>query len=252
MSHPDPAFAHFIVRGLQDGFHIGFAHQSQRLRSKGRNHPSSLANPTSVDDFINAELRAGRLVGPITSHIRPLLHTSPIGLVPKGHATNKWRVIVDLSSPAKASVNDGIESELCSLRYATLDNALQLITRLGQGAELVKMDLKDAYRLVPVHPADHYLLAITWQGEIFVDRSLPFGLRSALKLFTAVADAMAWALFRRGIRLFLHYLDDFLFIGAPGSLEAATAKAQAASVFQELGAPIASHKTEGPSTVLHS
>ena len=247
-SHPDPEFTSFILRGLRDGFRIGFAHQSQRLRATDRNHPSSLANPTSVNAFIAAELDAGRLQGPVAASAKPLLHTSPIGLVPKGHTMNRWRMIVDLSFPATASVNDGIKADLCSLRYATLDDALQLVSLLGRDSKLVKIDLKDAYRMIPIHPADHYLLAITWEGATYVDRSLPFGLRSAHKLFTAVADALAWALFRRGIRFLLHYLDDFLFIGEPDSLEAATAKAYATEVFNELGVPVASHKTEGPET----
>ena len=80
-----------------------------------------------------------------------------------------------------------------------------------------------------------------------MDRSLPFGLRSAPKLFTALADAVTWALFSRGIRFLLHYLDDFLFIGPPGSQEAARARYIATAVFEELGVPIAVQKTEGPS-----
>ena len=171
-----------------------------------------------------------------------------MGLVPKGHNTGRWRLIVDLSSPRWASVNDGISEDLCSLRYASLDDALRLICHFGLGCQLVKMDLKDAYRVVPVHPDDQHLLGISWKEEVYMDRSLPFGLRSAPKLFTAVADAMTWALFSRGIRFLLHYLDDFLFVGHPGSQEASRAKDIATAVFSELGVPIATHKTEGPST----
>ena len=171
-----------------------------------------------------------------------------MGLVPKGHNTCRWRLIVDLSSPRRASVNDGNSKELCSLRYALLDDALRLICHFGPGCHLVKMDLKDAYRVVSVHPDDQHLLGISWDGAVYMDRSLPFGLRSAPKLFTAVADAMTWALFSRGILYLLHYIDDFLFLGRPGSPEAARAKEVAIAVFRELGAPIAMHKTEGPST----
>ena len=96
-----------------------------------------------------------------------------------------------------------------------MDEALDLIRALGPGTQLVKMDLKEAYRIIPVHPDYHHLLAITWEGAVYVDRSLPFGLRSAPKIFTAVADAMAWALHTRGIRLLLHYLDNFFCFLAP-------------------------------------
>ena len=59
---------------------------------------------------------------------------------------------------------------------------------------------------------------------------------------------MAWALFSRGIRFLLHYLDDFLFIVPPGSQEAACIKDVAITVFRDLGVPVAAHKTEGPVT----
>ena len=109
------------------------------------------------------------------------------------------------------------------------------------------MDLKDDYRIVPVHPQDHHLLAISWENRVYIDRALPFGLRSAPKLFTAVADALAWALHCQGIRFILHYLDDFLFLGTS---EARSAANTVTETFNSLGVPVAAHKTEGPSTVL--
>ena len=64
----------------------------------------------------------------------------------------------------------------------------------------------------------------------------------------AVADAMAWALHSSGIQYLLHYLDDFLFVGPPGSQDAAIAGQVATAVFHELGMPVAVHKTEGLAT----
>ena len=40
----------------------------------------------------------------------------------------------------------------------------------------------------------------------------PFGLRSAPKVFSAVADALLWAMHQNGITHVLRYLDDFLFV----------------------------------------
>ena len=48
------------------------------------------------------------------------------------------------------------------------------------------MDLKDVYCVVPVHTQDHQLLGNWWDGGVYVDRSLPFGLRSANLIFTAI------------------------------------------------------------------
>ena len=88
---------------------------------------------------------------------------------------------MDLSSPWGSSVNEGISAESCSLKYSSVDDAVSIITHLGTNAELVKMDLSKAYRIIPVHPDDQQLLGISWQASTFVDRALPFGLRSAPK-----------------------------------------------------------------------
>ena len=155
---------------------------------------------------------------------------------------------MNLSSPEGYSVNDRICPYLTSVVYASVDNAVEIICRMGPGTELVKMDLKDAYRVIPVHPQDHHLLGTQWCGDTFVDRSLPFGLRSAPKIFTAFSDMVAWAIYYRGVRHLLHYLDDFLLFGQPGTLEAGQAVATARAVFAEAGIPVAEHKTEGPAT----
>ena len=88
---------------------------------------------------------------------------------------------------------------------------MAIIQQLGRDTQLVKLDLKDAYRIVPVHPADFPLPGIRWRERVYIDRALPFGLRSAPKLFNAVADTIACVLSQHGITHLLHYLDDFLF-----------------------------------------
>ena len=44
-------------------------------------------------------------------------------MIPKQHQPGKWRLIVDLSHPKGASMNDGIEADLCSLSYVSIDDA---------------------------------------------------------------------------------------------------------------------------------
>ena len=68
----------------------------------------------------------------------------------------KFHLIVDLSHPAGASVNDWISPTLCSLHYASVDEAVSIIKQLGRGTQLVKLDIKDACRIIPVHPADYH------------------------------------------------------------------------------------------------
>ena len=86
-------------------------------------------HPDVVEEYLQTEIRLGRLVGPFPSHAVPNVHISRFGVIPKSHQVNKWRLIVDLSFPADRSVNDGIPKELCSLKYITIDDAVEHIVR---------------------------------------------------------------------------------------------------------------------------
>ena len=66
-------------------------------------------------------------------------------------------MIVDLSFPFGSSDNDGISSMLVSVSYSSVDDAVRRILYLGKGTQLVKVDLKQAYR---VHSQDQHLLAM--------------------------------------------------------------------------------------------
>ena len=139
---------------------------------------------------------------------------------------------------------------VASITYARVDDAVSTILQLGRGALLIKLDLKHAYRIVPVHPDDHHLLGVTWKGHTYIDRALPFGLRSAPKIFSAVADMIAWALHQAGIQLLLHYLDDFLLLAPPTSEKGAESLRLTMVTLKHLGVPVAAHKTEGPASVI--
>ena len=147
-------------------------------------------------------------------------------------------------------MNDGVEPELCSLTYTTVDQVAEIATNLGRGALLAKVDVESAYRLVPVHPQDRLLQAVQWEGQVYVDPMLPFGLRSAPKIFNAIADAFHWTLQQQGISHVLHYLDDFIIITPPGSTQCRDNLATLLRVTATLGIPIANHKTEGPAVTL--
>ena len=63
-----------------------------------------------------------------------------------------------------------------------------MILNLGKGTQLSKLDLQNAYTMVPVHLEDRPLLGIRWRGAVYLDTALPFGLRSVPKIFSAVVD----------------------------------------------------------------
>ena len=123
-SHPDRNFANYILRGLSTGFRVGHSYtRLRKLRSRGCNHPSCLANQ-----------------GVVAAHFGRSFGWS-----------SGWTNPADVSQqgPHKSNgvSNDGISEDLCSLQYASLDDALRLICHLGPECELVKMDLKNAFRV---------------------------------------------------------------------------------------------------------
>ena len=115
---------------------------------------------------------------------------------------------------------------------------------------MAKVDIRDAYRLVPIHPADRPFLGVSWRDRVFVDCQLLFRLASAPAIFSAIAEALEWVLRQCGVCCMLHYLDKFLLLGSPYSDECAQALAITLSTCSELGIPLALNKTEGPTTEL--
>ena len=146
-------------------------------------------------------------------------------------------------------MNDGIELELCSLKYTSVSEAVRRVMAMDPGTHLTKIDIESAYRIMPVHPDDRSLLGMEWKGRKYIDLALPFGLRSAPKIFNTLADALQWILQSEGIES-IHYLDDFLIFGPPDKEVCEKQLKEVEVVFRRLGVPIACHKTEGPARVI--
>ena len=240
--YPDKQFRDYIVRGIRYGFRIGFDHsRATNFTSKRRNMASAYEHTEVIESYLTNEVQLGHIFGPFERHAIPPVHVSGFGVIPKSH---KWRLIVDLSSPDGSSINDGIDRATCSLSYVTVDDIAQVALQLGRGALIAKTDIKHAYRQVPVHPEDRSLLAMCWRGQVFVDSRLPFGLRSAPLIFSAVADALEWIASQRTVnstRIF-HYIDDFVVVGPPRSDACASSLLALTQTCDNLGVLIAPEK----------
>ena len=101
-----------------------------------------------------------------------------------------------------------------------------------------------------MHPVDHHLLGMEWRKHIYIDTCLPFGLRSAPKLFNTLADLLSWIVEQQGVSLSLHYLDEFLNMGPASSTLCQENFAIFQQVCEELGISLATEKIEGQSTCI--
>ena len=171
-SHPDQRLVEFMLNGICNGFRIGFTKLPSSLKAARSNSEGAREHPDIVTDYLDTEISLGRIAGPFPPKAVPQVHISHFGVIPKGQ-TGRWRLIVDLSHPRGYSVNDGIPKSLCSLKYVTIDEAIKGIIQLGRGTLLAKINIKRAFRLLPVHPADRHMLGMRWNGCIYIDTCFP-------------------------------------------------------------------------------
>ena len=134
-------------------------------------------HPEVIDEYIAHEIKTGRVLGPLNTPPYSNLQINRFGVIPKKNKTNSWRLNLDLSFPFEHSVNDGISKDEFPVSYSKVEDGIAMIVRTGQGAFLGEIDIKSAYRIVPIHPNDRDLLGMKWRNQYFVDLALLFGLR---------------------------------------------------------------------------
>lgn len=136
------------------------------------------------------------------------------------------------------------------LEYITADQVAEVAMHLGSGFLLAKIDIKSAYRLIPVHTSDRTMFGMQWNGNLYIDGMLPFGLCCAPKIFNVIADALEWCVAQKGVHHIFHYLDDFLVMGPPNSTECHTSLHTLETTCAKLGVPLAPEKRDGPAWTL--
>ena len=50
--------------------------------------------------------------------------------------------------------------------HVSIDHLSSLVQSAGKGALLIKADIKEAYRVLPIHPDDQALLGVQWKDNI--------------------------------------------------------------------------------------
>ena len=75
----------------------------------------------------------------------------------------------------------------------------------------MKIDLKDAYYTVPIHPNHRRYLRFMYQGILYEFGCLPFGLSSAPRAFTKLLKPVVVLIRLLGIHVVI-YLDDILLL----------------------------------------
>lgn len=210
-NHPDRIFANTLITIIARGVKIGYQGPDQLLLNHA--HPSAAAAPEILSKDLHKQDENDRLTKLDDAPSNHFI-SSPLGLVPKHNGG--WRRIHDLSFPRQHSVNHYIDEAFGALEYTVLDDAIDALLVQGRGAVMVKRDLADAFRHIPIAESDWWLLGFFWDGHYYIDRFLPFGLRTAPFIFDLFAKALHWILVAVLFwAIVFHYLDDFFAILPP-------------------------------------
>ena len=169
---------HFLVDGFRCGFRVNFV--GDRLPYESPNLKSVLDQP----DIARIKLR---------KECPPPPSFCKLSYFSFGRCTQKdpseFRLIHHLSYPKGNSVNDAIPDYCSSVKYASVSDAITAIKAIGKGCFSAKTDIKSAFRIVPIHPADYSLLGMNLDNLYYFDRCLPMGLSSSCNIFEAFSTA---------------------------------------------------------------
>lgn len=249
IDYPDKSAAIFLARGFEFGFKLHY--KGPRVAMECNNLKSVRQNEQLARQKLKQEVEQGRMAGPFLFKPVSNLRCSPIGLVPK--KTGGYRLITHLSYPSGSSVNDGIDPAFASVKYSSFDNAVNMIKKLGKGALIGKMDIKSAFRLLPIYPGDFSLLGIKLGSHYYIDKTAPMGLKISSAAWESFATFLNWVVKQRSgpnNDCVDHYLDDYIFAGSAHSNCCLSLMQQFSLLCQELNVPIATEKTVWPCTCL--
>ena len=208
----------------------------------------SATNPITkpiVEQTIRDEISQGNYM---ISATKPTV-VSALGAIPKPNSS-EVRLIHDCSRPHGQAVNDFITTR--SFKFQTLDDAIKL---LRPNYFMAKIDLKHAYRSVPIHPANYQATGCKWRfvgddfDTYFYDTRLPFGAKSSPEIFHRLTQAVRRMMAKRGFDDIVVYLDDFLVVG-PTLAECTQAYDTLLTLLQDLGFTISRHKLVAPAQQL--
>lgn len=172
---------------------------------------------------------------------KPII-VSPLGAVPKDGGG--VRLIHDCSLPSGMAVND----------YATLhehytyDTVDALTKLLEKDMYQAKVDIKSAYRNIPISKHSQQVTGLKWQiggkSVYLVDSKLPFGAKLSCMIFHRMSQAVKRMMQRRGFQLCV-YIDDYICVGRTKS-ECMEAMNTLIALLRKLGLPVNWSKVVDP------
>lgn len=240
-------FKNYLVEGFTHGFSLEF--KGIRNLKEPKNLKSATNNLAVAETKLRKEIELGRIAGPFRTPPIKDLTISPIGLHPK-KTPGEFRLIIHLSHPKGTSINDGIAHEDATVQYANIGMAIKMIKALGKNCYMAKTDIKNAFRIILLHPSQYKLTGIKFKDCYYIDLNLPQGASSSCAIFEKFSTAIEWiAKQKLKIPFIIHILDDYLII-AKTKGECKKQLKRFIKFCGLMGVPVAFEKTIGPQQII--
>jgi hypothetical protein len=140
---------------------------------------------------------------------------------------------------------------ISTVQYSSFDKAISIVKKLEKNALIAKMDIKSAFRLLPVYPGDFNLLGFKIDSDYFIDKCMPMGCSISCSTFENFSTFLHWLTTKESNSGNLdQYLDDFFFAGKANSNDCQSLMITFINICNKLQVPIADEKTEGPTCVM--
>jgi hypothetical protein len=174
-----------VCRDLEHGADIGCV-GPYRAPTSSRNARSALEAGEQVTDAVASWIKKGFVAGPFDAKECPP-DAKRNGLMCRPKPDGAVRVIMNMSAPKGACVNEGIDADLFPAVMSSTWKWVSVLNAVGRQCRIMKLDWADAYKHVPVSSADIKLQYFSWLGKDFVELCLVFGTSSSVGLYDRLA-----------------------------------------------------------------
>ena len=176
-----------ILKNLQFGFRADWAPLMPPVGTTPVNFLMGAEDVRKAQARFKSEVKMGRMLGGIgwtremvENFLKRKVYVVPCGAVPKND--DKFgRIIHNYSYPHKnhLSVNSALTNT--SVEYITFKKRVALLKEVDW---YIKVDLKNGYRQLPVHPTDWYTQVYSLSPEeYYIDITMPFGKANSARVF---------------------------------------------------------------------
>ena len=181
-----------LLQYLKFGFPLSLTSPDQLDNTQVKNHYSATQYPVAIQEYLHKETQLVAILGRTPFVDSKHFHCSPLLTRPKD--THKRRVILNLSHPYGASVNNQVskshfDNRKFTLRFPGIDHIVQIILETDDPL-MYKIDVARAFRNLRVDPVDVVKFGIHWDNHFYLDQSIAFGWTHGRAAFQMVSGAV--------------------------------------------------------------